>query len=1266
MYPHDDGSAYVNLWWNPVAGATSYNVAIYNGHEYQYFNVGNVTHWTSEGKGIWPTSSEVSSGKYQLHTDGSGTELAQDPSTVYHNAYLANGSTGTDYGQYKIYWFRIQAVTNNGGTTETTDVGSPFNPSVPAYVNDEGEAPTMVPLSIGDVDGATGNFVLQDTDLTTNGYGPQISVDRTYNQNQSGQSGPFGHGWTLGYQTHLVVSSTMVTLVSPDGSTAYYWKNPDGTYTSPPGQITWRLTKTTDSSGNDEYDLTLDDNTVEHFVPSASGSSTYRLQYVADPNSNHLTLTYNSSNQLTGLADQSGNHTATIAYNTDGTISTITDKNGQTWTYGYDSNGNLTSVTDPLGKVTKYAYTNGELTGYTDPNGNTYTISYDSNGRVTGETDPAQKTENISYGTGSVTYTDKTGIKTIWTYDHDHLTLTKQLDPTGLNRVWKYEYSDGTQRTYGTYNEFGEPLWSVDPNGGITKYTYDDYGQTTGITDPKGNTTGLTYGTNTSGSSSSPFNGLNHDVTKVTTPQGTYHFQYDTNHNQLVNKAPQAEKQDTSYNTNGTVDQDVTVPVDNPLENNSFESWSNGLPTNWTQGGASHTNKQSSNSKFGGSSWGITGASGTVELYPNSAPDNISTGASFTIYAYATSQAAANSTHVKINFFNSSGTYIGEVDGPSLGTVKKWTKLTVTADPKQFPAGTASYRAVIDTAPTGSDEVDFDAAAYNANSALAPMYNAFVNGSFPTDTHDWTGVGTSLQLSNSTTFGEDANSVEIANPSGWAGIEPSDSNQFIPYVQGQTYTFGAFVKGSGAGSTYLALRYYDSNKNYINEIDSTAKPSGTFAWKHLFVTLGNVPSNTAYVVPELMTAAASGGNVYADDFYLTFDPQNTSYTYDANGNQLSQTDPLGDTTKNTYDNEDNPITVTDPNGNTMSMTYDADHQLLTQTSPILKEQNTYDNNGNVTKYTETSSDGSQTETTSNQYNSLNEESSTTDGLNRTTKYTYDADGRLTNTALPDNHNVSTTYNAAGDPVSVSVDGNVVNQSGYDNDSQLTSIQGGGTSTTFKRDADGNITSQTDSVGSQTYTYNGDNALTSSALTVGGTTVSTTNDLNSEDKLVRIKNGSSTVAQFGYNDEDQTDSISLGNGIKASYRYDGAHRISDVIISSSNGVLAAYAYTYDKNGNVTKITDEQTGSTLEQYSYDSENRLTSETDANNQTTTYEYDALGNLTKKTVGSTITTYTYDAANELTAVNGQAYTYDPNGDLTGDGKYTYKWNELGELTEV
>ena len=82
-------TGYLNLSWSAVADATGYYVAIFNGEVYEYIYVGNVTSWSTKGKGVWPTEAEVSSGRYKLHTSGGGAELSVMPGLAYRNVSSA-------------------------------------------------------------------------------------------------------------------------------------------------------------------------------------------------------------------------------------------------------------------------------------------------------------------------------------------------------------------------------------------------------------------------------------------------------------------------------------------------------------------------------------------------------------------------------------------------------------------------------------------------------------------------------------------------------------------------------------------------------------------------------------------------------------------------------------------------------------------------------------------------------------------------------------------------------------------------------------------------------------------------------------------------------------------------------------------------------------------------------------------------------------------------------------------------------------------------
>lgn len=124
-YSINKDTGYFDLTWKPVYGATGYKVAIFNGKDYQTVDVGNTTSWTSEGKKLWPTTADIAAGKYLLRMDGTGNELAVNPSKVYKNAFLAGGST--DHGARENYWFRIIALYPGGESPRSAAV-APYLP----------------------------------------------------------------------------------------------------------------------------------------------------------------------------------------------------------------------------------------------------------------------------------------------------------------------------------------------------------------------------------------------------------------------------------------------------------------------------------------------------------------------------------------------------------------------------------------------------------------------------------------------------------------------------------------------------------------------------------------------------------------------------------------------------------------------------------------------------------------------------------------------------------------------------------------------------------------------------------------------------------------------------------------------------------------------------------------------------------------------------------------------------------------------------------
>jgi YD repeat-containing protein len=194
---------------------------------------------------------------------------------------------------------------------------------------------------------------------------------------------------------------------------------------------------------------------------------------------------------------------------------------------------------------------------------------------------------------------------------------------------------------------------------------------------------------------------------------------------------------------------------------------------------------------------------------------------------------------------------------------------------------------------------------------------------------------------------------------------------------------------------------------------------------------GNVPNAnsanfttvTAYNADGLTSSSTDAGGQGA-----TVTPRVTSYGYDADGNQVSVTDPRGYATTTTYDAADEPTVVTDPLGNSNLTCYDA-NGIVSQTVPpagvaannltaaacpvdypagyghrLASDATTYtlDANGNATVVT-TPAPAGQTghETITTTYNGDGNPTTTTGppasngGPNQVTVDSYDAKGQLT-------------------------------------------------------------------------------------------------------------------------------------------------------------------------------------------------------------------------------------------------------------------------------
>lgn len=160
FFTNGDGTGYVNLNWQSVENATGYKVWVFNGAQYESIDVGNKTSWSTKNNAIWPTTTEISQGKFNIHKDASdlGNELVLDPSLAYRNA-------GTAYNANKNYYFRISAYNSSGESVYSNDfyknsmpdLALPDKPEAEAYLSEDSTENTgYIDLQWDPVKNATG------------------------------------------------------------------------------------------------------------------------------------------------------------------------------------------------------------------------------------------------------------------------------------------------------------------------------------------------------------------------------------------------------------------------------------------------------------------------------------------------------------------------------------------------------------------------------------------------------------------------------------------------------------------------------------------------------------------------------------------------------------------------------------------------------------------------------------------------------------------------------------------------------------------------------------------------------------------------------------------------------------------------------------------------------------------------------------------------------------------------------------------------------
>lgn len=1166
-------TGYINLNWTKNPGATGYKVWIYNGISYESFDVGNTDHWMTESKGIWPTDTEIASGRYLLHHDGTGTELASNPAPVYKNS-------GGNYSTSTTYWMTVSAYNSNSESnmspyyattiqnTGKVSITSPSNNattsgtlSISGTTNLDKmnlsitKYGTNKAINIGDITGASGTWTWDTTKVSDGEYlltltgtdytGSSITSKINIKVQNIAQGMGVGHGRTVDNHTgtlnmvngNLVVSKTDINMPGRGLGTNFTRVYNSQMKTNGVLGWGWRIDVPELSQYSDGSVAIIDGDGAKHsFSVNADGS------YTA-PKGDYDILIKNAADMFT-LKSKDG--TKYVFDLTNNKVSQI-NKNNNTVVYQYDGNNRLTSITDPTNRVTSFTYdsTTGKLISVKDCSARTWSYSYDSNGNLSKITDPMQHSESYAYDANHqlISVTDANGNITSLTYTSNQLASVTNPAPLSNKTAYSYDVNN---------KQFSE----TDPKGNTTTYTYDANGNVLSVTDALNNSTSYTYDGNFNvltktdalgNGTTYTYDSMGNELTETDSMGHTTTYTYDANNNKLTQTDALGKVTNYAYDTNGnqlsdgtntyTYNQDGTIATETDAKGNTttFSYDANGNVSSQTD---ALNNQIQMSYDATGNKVSQTDAGGNKTTYTYDAMGHmltVTTGNTTTSYTYDANGNKLTSTDANGN--NTAWSY------DALNRVVSET------DPGNKVQGTA-FDANGNIASKTAADGTVTTYTYDALNRQTQVKNP--DGT--TSSYQYDAVGNRISMTDftgTTTYSYDKNSnlTKQTNPDGKV----------------TTYTYDADNQQTGKVVDGKSVTYnYDSQSNLTSMVDSNNLTTG-FSYdankNKTAVTYSNgTKINYGYDASNEVTDVnnlGTGGNGIANFHYTyangqigTVTDSNgvTSYTYDDQNRLIKITDPTGKVTDYTYDSVGNrastSVTVSGVKSTT-TYTYDAGTNELTNiTNPDGSTVSyKYDVNGNTLSKTDNIG------TTTYEYNSINQLTKVTQPNGNVIKYAYDGDNKRISKTV---NGVVTKYVYDGNQVSEETDasGNVLATYSYGDKGTPVSVSEGGKVYNYQYNGHGDVVALTDSTGHvvEMYTYDA----------WGNVTAKTGN----------IDNLYGYAGQYGYVYDQET-----GFYFLQSRYYDpenGRFTTKDRFIGFDNDPQSLNLYTYVKNDPVNGI------------------------------------------------------------------------------------------------
>ncbi|MFA6281950.1 MAG: RHS repeat-associated core domain-containing protein, partial [Candidatus Omnitrophota bacterium] len=174
-------------------------------------------------------------------------------------------------------------------------------------------------------------------------------------------------------------------------------------------------------------------------------------------------------------------------------------------------------------------------------------------------------------------------------------------------------------------------------------------------------------------------------------------------------------------------------------------------------------------------------------------------------------------------------------------------------------------------------------------------------------------------------------------------------------------------------------------------------------------------------------------------------------------------------------------------------------------------------------------------------------------------------------------------------------------------------------------------------------------------------------------LKKVSNANNTINYvngINYNAKGQITTIAYGNNTQTAYTYGQDLRLSNILTQSPTATLQNLNYLFDKNGNITTLTD-NLKSNIRTYAYDELNRLTQANNVPAPTSgytdfNYQYDSIGNMTYKSDLGVMTYGQSAGPHAVTTAGSYSFTYDANGNMTSGKGKTYVYDVENRLKSV